>query len=58
MKKFLFSLVTLVVSLTSMATDYDQDKPFGFCTVSSRTDASKTYDITGGGCYTDRKSVV
>ena len=52
MKKFLFSLVTLVVSLTSMATDYDQNKPFGFCTVSSRTDASKTYDITGGGCYT------
>ena len=30
----------------------DQDKPFGFCTVSSRTDASSTYNITGGGCYT------
>ena len=32
--------------------DYDLNKPFGFCTVSSRTDASSTYDITGGGCYT------
>ena len=52
MKKFLFSLVTLVVSLTSMATDYDQDKPFGFCTRSSRTDANSTYNVTGGGCYT------
>ena len=29
-----------------------QDKPFGFCTMASRTDASSTYDITGGGCYT------
>ena len=32
--------------------DYDLNKPFCFCTVSSRTDASSTYDITGGGCYT------
>lgn len=32
--------------------EYDLNKPFGFCTVSSRTDASSTYDITGGGCYT------
>lgn len=29
-----------------------QDKPFGFCTMASRTEANKTYDITGGGCYT------
>ena len=34
------------------ATEYDQDKPFGFCTVASRTDASKTFECTGGGCYT------
>ena len=27
-------------------------KPFGFATRSSRTDASATYDITGGGAYT------
>ena len=32
--------------------DYDQNAPFGFCTRSSRTDATQTYDITGGGCYT------
>lgn len=31
---------------------YDQNKPFGFCTVSSRTDATSTYDVTGGGCFT------
>ena len=40
------------ISLFVAATDYDQNKPFGFCTVSSRTDAVSTYDITGGGCYT------
>ena len=45
---FLFTL--LVLSVT--ATEYDQNKPFGFCTVSSRTDASNTYQVTGGGCYT------
>ena len=38
--------------MTTMATDFDTSKPFGFCTVSSRTDASSTYDCTGGGCYT------
>lgn len=26
------------------ATEYDKDKPFGFCTVASRTDASKTFE--------------
>ena len=41
-----------VLSLSAMATDYDLNKPFGFCTVSSRTDASSTYTVTGGGCYT------
>ena len=39
-------------TLTAVATDYDLNKPFGFCTVSSRTDAASTYNITGGGCYT------
>jgi len=34
------------------AEQYDQNKPFGFCTMSSRTDATGTYDIKGGGCYT------
>ena len=41
-----------VLSLSAMATDYDLNKPFGFCTVSSRTDATSTYTVTGGGCYT------
>lgn len=45
-----FSL--LVLTQIVSATDYDLNKPFGFCTRASRTDASKTYDITGGGCYT------
>ena len=29
-----------------------QDKPFGFCTAASRSDANSTYIISGGGCYT------
>lgn len=52
MKKYLLSLVSLAVTMTAAAQDYDLNKPFGFCTVSSRTDASSTYDCTGGGCYT------
>lgn len=51
-KMKLTTLLLLTLPLTVAATDYNQNKPFGFCTVSSRTDASKTYDITGGGCYT------
>jgi len=53
--KYLLTTLTLTATLTVAAQNlsgYDQDKPFGFCTVSSRTDASSTYDITGGGCYT------
>ena len=50
MKRQLFTLAALAVSLTAMSQDFD--KPFGFCTVSSRTDASSTYEVTGGGCYT------
>ena len=52
MKKQLLTFIAFALSLTAMATDYDQNKPFGFCTRSSRTDAASTYDITGGGCYT------
>ena len=53
--KSLLTILTLTATLTVAAQDlsnYDLNKPFGFCTVSSRTDASSTYDITGGGCYT------
>ena len=41
-----------MLALSVTAADYDQNKPFGFCTVASRTDASNTYNVTGGGCYT------
>ena len=46
----IFSL--LAWSLTMSAADYDLNKPFGFCTVTSRSDATCTYHVTGGGCYT------
>ena len=52
MKKHILTLTAFILSLTATATSYDQNAPFGFCTVSSRTDATSTYDITGGGCYT------
>ena len=42
----------LALSLTALATNYDLNRPFGFCTRDSRTDAASTYDVTGGGCYT------
>lgn len=51
MKKQLLTLVALVLSLAARSTDYDLNKPFGFCTQASRTE-TRPYDITGGGCYT------
>ena len=51
MKKIVLTFASLAISLGVMAQDYDLNKPFGFCTVSSRT-ANTAYDITGGGCYT------
>ncbi len=48
----IFSFVLLAICTTALATSpYDLQKPFGFCTVSSRTSSSSTYTITGGGCY-------
>lgn len=50
MKKTFVSIMAALLSMTAAAqSTYDLNKPFGFCTVSSRTDASKTYDVTGGG---------
>ncbi len=46
------TLLFTMLALSVTAADYDQNKPFGFCTVASRTDASNTYNVTGGGCYT------
>ena len=53
MKKYLVTIVAaMMLSLAATATDYDLNKPFGFCTLSSRTDATNTFNVTGGGCYT------
>ena len=46
------TFILLALSLIASATDYDQNKPFGFCTRLSRTDASASFNVTGGGCYT------
>lgn len=51
MKHLFLTLFAAALSMTVGANDYDQNKPFGFCTVSSRTDASSTFNITGGGIY-------
>ena len=45
---FLLSAVSIAIS----AADYDKDKPFGYCTRTSRTDAASIFNVTGGGCYT------
>ena len=53
--KYLLTFISSILAMTVVAqdlSDYDQNAPFGFCTRSSRTDATQTYDITGGGCYT------
>lgn len=53
MKKAILSTIGILLAVAAVAqSSYDQDKPFGFCTVSSRTDASSTYNCTGGGCWT------
>ena len=51
MKKCLSTLLLAALALPAIADDFDTSKPFGFCTVSSRTEATP-YDCTGGGCYT------
>lgn len=51
MKRSLFTAFAAFLALAVVATDYDLNKPFGFCTRSSRTDANSTYNVTGGGCY-------
>lgn len=43
----------LLLPMVALAkSDYDLDKPFGFCTVSSRTSSDAVFNVTGGGCYT------
>lgn len=48
---FLLALTAVSVAAAADNSSYDQLKPFGFCTRSSRTSSSSTYNITGGGCY-------
>ena len=57
MIKNLIALLGLTIALPAIAqtdeptkSEYDLDAPFGFCTVSSRTN-NTPYSITGGGCY-------
>ena len=52
MKRYLLTFFAAFLTLAVVATDYDLNKPFGFCSRSSRTDANSTYNVTGGGCYT------
>lgn len=52
MKGYLLTLTLAFASLGVIAADDNQDKPFGFCTVSSRTETGSSYGITGGGCHT------
>ena len=47
-------LTSMLLPMSALAdngtSNYDQLKPFGFCTQSSRT-TNSPYNITGGGCY-------
>ena len=45
------SLLATVAMFAEGTSSLDLGKPFGFCTRSSRTNSSSTYNITGGGCY-------
>lgn len=53
----ILSLLLALLPLMSMAgsgatSHYDRQAPFGYCNMSSRTDATKTYTMTGGGAWT------
>lgn len=51
----LVGLLTFIPTLPAKgqtgSSKYDEGKPFGFCTRSSRTSSSSTFNITGGGGY-------
>ena len=50
MKKTFLSVAAGLLSMAAVAqSTYDLNAPFGFCTRSSRTDATSTFDFTGGG---------
>lgn len=51
--KFFFAILFAALGFIPVLAHngYDLDMPFGYCTLSHGTDAAKTYDIKGGGCY-------
>lgn len=51
MKRVAAMVASVVVTMGAMAQS-DKDAPFGYATMSSRTDASQTFNLTGGGCFT------
>lgn len=56
MKRTKLTILLMLISIimpgcVSAQSTYDLQKPFGFCTMSSRTDRSSTYNLTGGGGY-------
>lgn len=61
LRKFITLAIAITLSATAFAqtttngrhrvSTYDQGEPFGYSTRSSRTDASQTYNITGGGTF-------
>ena len=53
MLRSIVSAVLLSLCLTMAGSTYDQQRPFGFCTRSSRSDGGTqySYEVTGGGCY-------
>lgn len=48
----LTAMLVSSLSLQTIKAQSDSDVPFGFATMSSRTETGKTFDLTGGGCYT------
>lgn len=53
MKQLFTTLLLLLFCFTAKAqSSYDQLQPFGFATMSSRTDNTSTFNLTGGGAYT------
>lgn len=52
-RRLALTIAAIGISATAFSqASFDQMKPFGFVTVSSRTDASKTYNFTAGGVLT------
>lgn len=46
------AMLASAVIMTGAMAQSDKDAPFGYATMTSRTDASQTFNLTGGGCYT------